>query len=158
MEPELVAARHRARVLMYRYNTSPPTLDGQERREILAELLNVPVRNLDTVMIEPPLYVDYGTNIKLKGSLYANYGTTILDCATITIGTRVSFGPNVSLYAATHGTSVKERQTDFERASEIVIGDDCWIGGGAKIQAGVVLGQGCTVGAGSVVTKNFPDW
>ncbi len=42
------------------------------------------------------------------------------------------FGPNVSLYAATHGTSVKERQTDLERASEIVIGDDCWIGGGGK--------------------------
>ncbi|PBK95323.1 trimeric LpxA-like protein [Armillaria gallica] len=158
MEPELVAARHRARVLMHRYNTSPPTLDGQERKEILAELLNAPVSNLDSVYVEPPLYVDYGTNIELKGSFYANYNTTILDCATVTIGTRVMFGPNVSLYAATHGTSVKERQADLERASEIVIGDDCWIGGGANIQAGVVLGQGCTVGAGAVVTKSFPDW
>lgn len=70
--------------------------------------------------------------IELKGSFYANYNTTILDCATVTIGTRVMFGPNVSLYAATHGTSVKERQTDLERASEIVIGDDCWIGGGGE--------------------------
>ncbi|KAK0462536.1 trimeric LpxA-like protein [Desarmillaria tabescens] len=158
MEPALVAARHRARVLMHRYNISPPTLDGRERREILAELLNVPVCDLDSVLVEPPLYVDYGTNIKLNGSFYANYNTTILDCATVTIGTRVMFGPNVSLYAATHGISVKERQTGLERASEIIIGDDCWIGGGANIQAGVVLGQGCTVGAGSVVTKSFPDW
>ncbi|KAK0217957.1 trimeric LpxA-like protein, partial [Armillaria fumosa] len=156
-EPELVAARHRARVLMHRYNATPPTL-GQERKEILAELLNVPVNSLQSVYLEPPVYVDYGTNIKLKGSFYANYNATILDCATVSIGTRVLFGPNVSLYAATHGISVKERQSDWERASEIVIGDDCWIGGGANIQAGVVFGQGCTVGAGSVVTKSFPDW
>ncbi len=54
MEPELVAARHRARVLMHRYNISPPTLDGQERKEILAELLNAPVSNLDSVYVEPP--------------------------------------------------------------------------------------------------------
>ncbi|KAK0488906.1 trimeric LpxA-like protein [Armillaria novae-zelandiae] len=103
------------------------------------------------------VYVDYGTNIKLKGSFYANYNATILDCAIVSIGTRVLFGPNVSLYAATHGISVKERQSDWERASEIAIGDDCWVGGGANIQAGVVLGQECTVGAGSVVTKSFPD-
>ncbi|PBK73393.1 hypothetical protein ARMSODRAFT_631876 [Armillaria solidipes] len=102
MEPELVAARHRARVLMHRYNTSPPTLDGQERKEILAELLNAPVGNLDSVYVEPPLYVDYGTNIKLKGSFYANYNTTILDCATVTIG-----GVRVGDYASIMRTIMK---------------------------------------------------
>lgn len=54
MQPELVAARHRARLLMYRYNTSPPTMDGQDRRDVLAELLNVPVGDLESVVVEPP--------------------------------------------------------------------------------------------------------
>ncbi|KAF9035401.1 trimeric LpxA-like protein [Hymenopellis radicata] len=158
MQPELVEARQRAREIMYRYNTSPPTRDGRERREMLAELFCVPVESIPNVYIEPPLYVDFGSNIKVASDFYANYNTTILDCATVTIGKRVLFGPSVSLYPATHGISVKERQSGLERANEITIGDDCWIGGGANIQAGVTLGQGCTVGAGAVVTKSFPDW
>ncbi|THU78718.1 trimeric LpxA-like protein [Dendrothele bispora CBS 962.96] len=159
--PELVEARLRARQLMYKYNNTLPKreTDGNpERNAILAELLNVPVESLGEVLIEPPLYVDYGTNIRLLGSFYTNYNTCILDCALVTIGRRVMFGPNVSLLAATHGISVKERQSGWERAGEIVIGDDCWIGGGANIQANVTLGRGCTVGAGAIVTKSFPDW
>ncbi|KAF5338243.1 hypothetical protein D9758_012837 [Tetrapyrgos nigripes] len=159
--PELIEARLRARQLMYKYNISLPKRESDgnpERNAILAELLNVPVEDVKDVLIEPPLYVDFGTNIKLLGSFYANYNTCILDCALITIGKRVMFGPNVSLLAATHGISVKERQSLWERAGEIVIGDDCWIGGGANIQANVTLGKGCTVGAGTIVTKSFPDW
>lgn len=49
MEPELlVAVRHRARILYF------PTHSGQERKEILAELLNACVSNLDPVYVEPP--------------------------------------------------------------------------------------------------------
>ncbi|KAF9014384.1 hypothetical protein BDZ89DRAFT_1076732 [Hymenopellis radicata] len=54
MQPELVAARHRARESMYRYNTFPPTRDGRERREMLAELFCVPVESMPNVYIEPP--------------------------------------------------------------------------------------------------------
>jgi len=43
------------------------------------------------------------------------------------------FGPNVSIYPATHGISVKERQSGLERASEVTIGDDCWIGGDGEL-------------------------
>ena len=40
--------------------------------------------------------------------------------------------------------------------SETIIGKNCFIGSGAKIQAGTVLGDHCVVGANSVVRGVFP--
>ena len=36
-----------------------------------------------------------------------------------------------------------------------VIGDNCWIGPGAKLYGGIVLGNEIMVGANAVVTKSF---
>lgn len=41
-------------------------------------------------------------------------------------------------------------------ASEISIGDDCWIGASVNILDGVKIGNGCVIGAGSVVTRVSP--
>lgn len=38
------------------------------------------------------------------------------------------------------------------------IGENCFIGYGASIQAGTILGKQCIVGANSVVRGNFPDY
>lgn len=38
------------------------------------------------------------------------------------------------------------------------IGENCFIGYGAAIQAGTVLGRQCIVGANSVVRGEFPDY
>lgn len=38
------------------------------------------------------------------------------------------------------------------------IGDNCFIGSGAKIQAGTILGKQCIVGANAVVRGVFPDY
>ncbi len=40
---------------------------------------------------------------------------------------------------------------------ETRIGSNCFIGTGARIQAGTILGNGCIVGANSVVRGVFPD-
>jgi acetyltransferase-like isoleucine patch superfamily enzyme len=42
--------------------------------------------------------------------------------------------------------------------SETVIGENCFIGYGAAIQAGTILGRQCIVGANSVVKGIFPDY
>ena len=39
---------------------------------------------------------------------------------------------------------------------EVVIGDNCWIGGSVTICPNVRIGEGCVIGAGSVVTRNIP--
>ena len=40
----------------------------------------------------------------------------------------------------------------------VVIGDDVWIGAGAKVLEGVRGGRGAIVGAGAVVTKDVPEF
>ena len=42
-------------------------------------------------------------------------------------------------------------------AGDVVIGDDCWIGGGVTICPGVTIGDRCIIAAGSVVIKDIPD-
>lgn len=110
------------------------------------------------VYLEPPLYIDYGCNIKLGERIYANFNLTILDCSLVTIGDRVMFGPNVSIFAATHETDVRSRRDNIEFAQPVAIRDDCWIGGHCVILPGVTIGEGCTIGAGSVVNKDIPAW
>tara|TARA_Y100000815_G_C13166868_1_gene434005 strand:- start:465 stop:752 length:288 start_codon:yes stop_codon:yes gene_type:complete len=41
--------------------------------------------------------------------------------------------------------------------SKTDIGENCFIGMGARIQAGTILGKGCIVGANAVVRGTFPD-
>jgi len=45
-----------------------------------------------------------------------------------------------------------------DRIASTRIGDNCFIGIGARIQAGTTLGNGCVVGANSVVKGDFPDY
>lgn len=76
----------------------------------------------------------------------------------VKIGHRVMFGPFVSIFAATHETSVQSRRDIIEYTGNVTIGDDCWIGGNTTIMPGVTIGKGCTIGAGSVVTRSIPDF
>ena len=41
---------------------------------------------------------------------------------------------------------------------ETIIGENCFIGAGAKILAGSKLGKQCVVGANSVIKGNYPDY
>ncbi|GLA08918.1 hypothetical protein AnigIFM60653_010717 [Aspergillus niger] len=145
--PELTEARFRARTLISKYNNTPnlnhvsPEGLMAERETALHELFGSSGSN---IYVEPPLFVDYGCNIIVGDNFYANF--------------QVAFGPNVSLLAATHQTSVQSRRERKEFALEISIGNDCWIGGDATILAGVSIGEGCTIGAGAVVTKDVPPF
>mmetsp|Transcript_32575 Transcript_32575/g.50702 ORF Transcript_32575/g.50702 Transcript_32575/m.50702 type:complete len:235 (-) Transcript_32575:228-932(-) len=106
--------------------------------------------------IEPPFYVDYGSQIHLGKNFYCNFGCTFLDCAEIRIGDNVFLAPGVQIYTATHPLDHKERQ-EWEYAEPITIGDDVWIGGHALILPGVTIGSRSVIAAGAVVNKDVPD-
>ena len=125
-DPELVAARDRARRLWRSYNASA-------HRDVLEELLGGIGQG---AVIEPPFFCDYGTQI--------------------TLGTQTQLGPAVQLYTATHPLNAAARTAGPELAHPIRIGSRVWIGGGAIVLPGVEIGDDTVVAAGSVVTKSLP--
>lgn len=110
--------------------------------------------------VEPPVHIDYGTNIRLGNNVFVNFNAVFLDTCLISIGSRTLVGPNVSFFSATHplDPAVRNGTQGPELGKEIHIGEDVWIGGNVVILPGVKLGRGCVIGAGSVVTRDVPDF
>jgi acetyltransferase-like isoleucine patch superfamily enzyme len=78
----------------------------------------------------------------------------------VTIGSDCLLGPHVVIVSENHvhnDPAVPIRSQGNARAP-VDIGDDCWIGAGARIMMGVTLGRGSVVGAGSVVTRDVPEF
>lgn len=104
--------------------------------------------------IEPQFYCDYGYNISLGKNFYANHGLTILDCAPVSFGDNIMIGPGVLISCASHPLDPAQRQLGIETASPITIGNNVWIGMGAKILEGVTIGDNAVIAAGAVVNKD----
>jgi len=124
----------------------PPPTDSQAADDDLF--------NLDP-WIESPIHIDYGTNVRVAPGVFINFNCTILDTCLVSIGARTLIGPNVSFYSGTHplDPALRNGTQGPELGKEIVVEEDCWIGGNVVVLPGVRLGRGCVVGAGSVVTK-----
>lgn len=86
-------------------------------------------------------------------------GTIISVKSTCTIGSYVLIGPNVQIQDSNHSMK-RDNLIKYQRATiePITIGNDVWIGAGAKVLAGVTIGDGAVIGANAVVTKDVPDF
>jgi maltose O-acetyltransferase len=151
MDPELVAARDRARDLCQDLNATREA-DRDARRRILAGLFG---RGGDTVWMQPPFYCDYGANIELGERVFFNFNCVVLDVCRVTIGDFTLFGPAVQVYTATHPFDAALRRSR-ENGRPIAVGSDVWVGGGAILCPGVRVGDRAVIGAGSVVTRDIP--
>lgn len=151
-EPELVAARDRARDLCQDLNATRER-DREARRAILNQLFG---RGGESVWLQPPFFCDYGINIFLGERVFFNFNCIVLDVCPVTIGDFTLFGPAVQIYTATHPMNAQLRRKQ-EFAKPIEIGSDVWVGGGAIICPGVKIGSKSVIGAGSVVTKDIPS-
>jgi len=152
LDPELVAARERARDLCHDLNATRER-EQDIRRGILTELFG---SGGDSVWMQPPFYCDYGSNIFLGDRVYFNFNCVILDVCEVRIGNFCFFGPAVQIYAATHPLNAQRRRTQ-EFGRPVSMGSDIWVGGGSIICPGVTIGSNTVIGAGSVVTKDIPD-
>lgn len=150
---ELFEHRIRAKRLFREYNKSDDS-EIQKRNEIMKELFGAVG---EKVWIEPDFRCEYGSNIFIGNNVYINFGCIILDCARISIGDDVLFGPNVGLYAANHAIDAEQRLNGNCSGKPITIGNRVWLCGDVKIVGRVTIGDNSVIGAGSVVTKNIPS-
>jgi maltose O-acetyltransferase len=151
-DPQIVELHLAALDLTAAYNATSARQEALRRRLLEALLGEVG----EDARIRPPLYVDYGSNLRIGARSFANFGVVALDVATITIGDDVQIGPNVQLLTPTHPLEPGPRREKWEAAQPITIGDNAWLGGGVIVLPGVTIGADTVVGAGSVVTRDLP--
>lgn len=151
-DPGLASASRRAIALAEEYARTYPH-DAEGAWAILAELLGDLGEGAE---VRPPVYVDYGSHLRIGARTFVNFHCVALDVAPITIGEDCQLGPNVQLLTPTHPIEAQARRDKLEAAAPIVIEDNVWLGGGVIVLAGVRIGKNSVVGAGAVVTRDIP--
>jgi maltose O-acetyltransferase len=149
-DPELAAARTRARRLTLQLNTLDPA-DEDAREALLRELLG---ELGPGSRVEGPFHCDYGAQTRLGARVFINVNCVLLDAAPITLHDDVQLGPGVQLLTSDHPRDAAQRAGGLESAMPISIGERAWIGGGAIVLPGVEIGCDTIIGAGSVVTRS----
>lgn len=98
--------------------------------------------------------------IEMGRNVYVGPQSILRGDGGLTIGDDVLISPQVVIMSANHiftRTDVPIR-LQSETRKGIVIGDDVWIGAGAKILDGVAIARGAVIGAGAVVTREIPPF
>lgn len=124
----------------------------EELNRLLSKLVGYEVDK--SVRVFPPIYSDFGSNIKIGKNVVINNACCFQDQGGITIGDGTLIGHQVVLATINHELS-PSRRGDMTFAP-IVIGKNVWVGAHATILQGVNIGDGAVIAAGAVVTKDVP--
>ena len=151
-EAELAAEHDRAIELCDRLDCGG--ISEEERDAITRQLLGKCGKN---TVLGRGFRCDYGYNIEAGENFYVNFNVVILDVCKVKIGDNCLIAPQAGIYTAAHPLDAAVRRSGLEYGRPVTIGNDVWIGGGARILPGVTLGDNVVVGAGAVVTKSFPS-
>ena len=110
-----------------------------------------------SVVIEPGFQCDYGSQIHLGKNVFINFHCVFLDSAPIHIGDDVLIGPGVHLYTVDHPRDAELRASGECFTQPVTIGNNVWIGGGAKILPGINVGNNAIIAANAVVTRHVEE-
>lgn len=124
----------------------------EELRALMSRLVGYRVD--DGFRLFPPVYTDFGKNIKIGKDVFVNSGCCFQDQGGVTLGDGCLVGHNV-VFATLDHDKRPGRRGDMT-AAPIVVGKNVWIGAHATILKGVTIGDGAIVAAGAVVTRDVP--
>lgn len=100
-----------------------------------------------------------GGFIKIGANSAINAFSVIYGAGGVTIGNNTRIACHTVIVASNHNFDDVTKDIHEQGVSKkgIVIGNDVWIGAGARILDGVCIGDHAVIGAGSVVTKDIPE-
>jgi len=102
----------------------------------------------------------FSPHIVLEDGVILNQRCHITAADTLVIGKNTTISFDVSIQDTDHeyeDLSLPILKQPI-KVSKTQIGENCFIGSGAKIQAGTILGRHCVVGTNAVVRGHFPDY
>lgn len=143
--PEREAESKRSTQLCFKINHTMPMTP--ECTALIRELFPDMGENS---MIQPPLQVNLGANVKIGNNVSIMYNLLCMSAGGITIEDGVLIAANCSLISNNHDFQIREIIT----CKPVVIKKKAWIGAGSIILPGVTVGENAIVAAGSVVTKD----
>jgi len=102
----------------------------------------------------------YGGEIIIGRNTFLGEYVIIYGHGGVIIGQHTLIAMHTCIVSSNH--TIGNRNTLIRSLGDIPlpvkIGNDVWIGAGAKILGGVTIGDGCIVAAGAVVTKSLPPY
>lgn len=152
-DESLLRERAVCKDICFEYNSTKPS-ELHTKKGLLKGLFG---KTDGDFTIQAPFWCDYGYNIELGKSFYANHNLVILDGAKVKFGDNVFVAPSCGFYTAGHPVDYIRRNQDLEYALPITVGDNVWIGAGVQVMPGVTIGSNVVIGGGSVVTRDIPD-
>ena len=102
----------------------------------------------------PPIYSDFGRNIKLGRNVFLNSGCCFQDQGGIELGDGCMIGHQVVIATLNHDLMPERRASMIP--AKVTLGRNVWVGAHATILPGVTIGDNSVVAAGAVVTKDVP--
>lgn len=115
----------------------------------------------DNIRLEAvPNKSDTKTRIIIKDGVYIEQNCHITAAGELVIGSNTVMSFGVMITDIDHeyqqiGVNILRQPLLVKKTK---IGDNCFIGAGAKVQAGTILGKQCIIGTNAVVRGTFPDY
>lgn len=147
---------YRKRTFLSKINNTPSNL--RVLGEVRFNATNVEIGN--NVTIYPGVYFWGSGSIKIGDNVDLGIDTIIYSKSNVTIGNNTSIAAQCYIIDSNHGTKkgllINKQPLEFEREG-ITIGNDVWIGAGAKIIKGSCIKNGAVIGAMSLVNKEVTE-
>lgn len=102
----------------------------------------------------------YGGSINISENTFLGEYVCIYGHGGVDVGQNTLIAMHTCIVSSNH--TVPNKSTLIRSQGDILlpvkIGNDVWIGAGAKILGGITIGDGCVIAAGAVVTKSLPPY